>query len=99
MLVGDTARARGARPVRRTGRADRAAGHLRRAQAAGPERAGAPPGSSDRGQPFEHPARVVVELLLGDATKSQERLGWRPEVTLEEMIREMVDADLARLRS
>ena len=44
VLVGDTARARGARPVRRTGRADRAAGHLRRAQSAGPERAGAPPG-------------------------------------------------------
>jgi GDPmannose 4,6-dehydratase len=40
-----------------------------------------------------------VDLLLGDATKSQQRLGWRPEVTLEDMIREMVDADLARLRS
>jgi GDPmannose 4,6-dehydratase len=39
-----------------------------------------------------------VDLLLGDATKSQQRLGWRPEVTLEDMIREMVDADLARLR-
>jgi GDPmannose 4,6-dehydratase len=38
-----------------------------------------------------------VDVLLGDAAKAREKLGWGPEVTLEEMIREMVDADLARL--
>jgi GDPmannose 4,6-dehydratase len=38
-----------------------------------------------------------VDVLLGDATKARQMLGWRPEITLEEMIREMVDADLSRL--
>jgi GDPmannose 4,6-dehydratase len=38
-----------------------------------------------------------VEVLLGDATKARTRLGWTPEIGLEEMISEMVDADLARL--
>jgi GDPmannose 4,6-dehydratase len=35
-----------------------------------------------------------VDLLLGDATKAKERLGWVPEITLEEMIKEMVEYDL-----
>lgn len=39
-----------------------------------------------------------VDLLLGDATKARTVLGWKPEITLEEMIAEMVDADLARHR-
>ena len=38
-----------------------------------------------------------VDVLLGDATKARERLGWNAETSLEEMIREMVDADLDRL--
>jgi GDPmannose 4,6-dehydratase len=40
-----------------------------------------------------------VDVLLGDATKARERLGWTPSVTLEEMLAEMVDADLARHRA
>lgn len=39
-----------------------------------------------------------VDVLLGDATKAKEKLGWTPSVTLEEMLGEMVDADLARHR-
>jgi len=39
-----------------------------------------------------------VETLLGDPTKARERLGWQPEITLQEMIREMVAADLANAR-
>jgi GDPmannose 4,6-dehydratase len=35
-----------------------------------------------------------VETLLGDPTKAKEKLGWVPEVTLDEMIEEMVDYDL-----
>ncbi len=35
-----------------------------------------------------------VETLLGDPTKAKEKLGWVPEVTLDEMIEEMVDHDL-----
>lgn len=40
-----------------------------------------------------------VDVLLGDATKAKEKLGWEPTISLEEMIVEMVDADLARHRS
>jgi GDPmannose 4,6-dehydratase len=40
-----------------------------------------------------------VDLLLGDPSKAQEKLGWRSTVALEAMIQEMVDADLERLRS
>jgi GDPmannose 4,6-dehydratase len=40
-----------------------------------------------------------VDVLLGDATKARERLGWTPSVTLEEMLAEMVEADLARHRA
>jgi GDPmannose 4,6-dehydratase len=40
-----------------------------------------------------------VDVLLGDATKARARLGWTPEVGLEAMVAEMVDADLARHRA
>jgi GDPmannose 4,6-dehydratase len=46
---------------------------------------------------FFRPAEV--DVLLGDASKARVRLKWAPEVTLTEMICEMVDADLARLSS
>jgi GDPmannose 4,6-dehydratase len=35
-----------------------------------------------------------VDLLVGDAQKAQERLGWQPEYTFAGMIKEMVEADL-----
>jgi GDPmannose 4,6-dehydratase len=34
-----------------------------------------------------------VETLLGDPTKAREKLGWTPETTLQELVREMVLAD------
>jgi GDPmannose 4,6-dehydratase len=40
-----------------------------------------------------------VDVLLGDATKARQKLKWQPTVTLEEMVTEMVDADLARHRA
>ena len=46
---------------------------------------------------FMRPAEV--DVLLGDAGKAKERLGWTPEVSLTEMVAEMVDADLARHRA
>ena len=45
---------------------------------------------------FYRPAEV--EVLLGDASKAKAALGWEPEIDLNAMIREMVDADLRRLR-
>ena len=35
-----------------------------------------------------------VDLLIGDPTKANEKLGWKPKYTLKEMISEMVAADL-----
>ena len=37
-----------------------------------------------------------VETLLGDPTKAKEMLGWIPEITLDEMIAEMVAHDLSQ---
>ena len=39
-----------------------------------------------------------VDLLLGNPSKANAALGWAPTISLETMIIEMVDADLARLR-
>jgi GDPmannose 4,6-dehydratase len=46
---------------------------------------------------FLRPAEV--DVLHGDAAKAKTVLGWQPETTLEEMIAEMVEADLARHRA
>jgi len=35
-----------------------------------------------------------VETLLGDPTKAKEKLGWVPQITLDEMVTEMVEHDL-----
>ena len=38
-----------------------------------------------------------VDVLLGNPKKAKEKLGWEATITLEEMICEMVDADISRL--
>jgi GDPmannose 4,6-dehydratase len=38
-----------------------------------------------------------VDLLIGDATRAHTVLGWKPEVSFEELVCMMVDADLAAL--
>lgn len=35
-----------------------------------------------------------VETLLGDATRAHQRLGWKPRIRFEQLVREMVQADL-----
>ncbi|MBS1572454.1 MAG: GDP-mannose 4,6-dehydratase [Bacteroidetes bacterium] len=40
-----------------------------------------------------------VDQLLGDATKAKEKLGWSPKYSLEELTKEMVEADLALFRN
>ena len=37
-----------------------------------------------------------VETLLGDPTKAKLKLGWVPEITIDEMIDEMVASDFAK---
>ncbi|MFK4824248.1 GDP-mannose 4,6-dehydratase [Paenochrobactrum sp. BZR 588] len=39
-----------------------------------------------------------VDILLGNANKAKTVLGWQAETSLEDMIAEMVDADLKRLK-
>jgi GDPmannose 4,6-dehydratase len=43
---------------------------------------------------FHRPAEV--ELLIGDATKAKEKLGWEPKTTLEQLCKMMVEEDLRR---
>jgi len=54
--------------------------------------------------------RVLIEIdpryfrptetgtLLGDPSKARQRLGWRHKVSFDELVREMVDADLQEMR-
>jgi GDPmannose 4,6-dehydratase len=44
---------------------------------------------------FLRPAEV--DLLVGDPAKAKEKLGWEPRTSFEELIRLMVDSDLAAL--
>ncbi|MEG3766271.1 GDP-mannose 4,6-dehydratase [Alteromonas sp. 14N.309.X.WAT.G.H12] len=39
-----------------------------------------------------------VETLLGDPSKAKEKLGWEPEITVEEMCAEMVASDLEKAK-
>ena len=43
---------------------------------------------------FHRPAEV--ELLIGDASKAKEKLGWKPKTTLEQLCKMMVEEDLRR---
>jgi GDPmannose 4,6-dehydratase len=45
--------------------------------------------------------RGTAELhdLVGDASRARRILGWEPEVSFEELLRLMVEADLARLQA
>ncbi len=35
-----------------------------------------------------------VELLIGDSSKAREKLGWKPKVTFEELIKKMMESDM-----
>jgi len=46
---------------------------------------------------FMRPAEV--DILVGDASKARRVLGWEPAVTFKELVRMMLDADIALLRN
>jgi GDPmannose 4,6-dehydratase len=46
---------------------------------------------------FYRPAEV--DLLIGDASKGKEKLGWEPTVTFEQLVQIMVDADMEALKA
>jgi GDPmannose 4,6-dehydratase len=39
-----------------------------------------------------------VDLLIGDASKARDKLGWKPKTTFLELVKEMVAGDLAIAR-
>ena len=39
-----------------------------------------------------------VDLLVGDSSKAKEKLGWKAEINLEELIHEMVMSDLKAIK-
>jgi GDPmannose 4,6-dehydratase len=39
-----------------------------------------------------------VDLLLGDATKAREKLGWRPRVGFRELVKMMVESDVEQVK-
>ena len=41
---------------------------------------------------FDRPAEV--DLLIGDASKARDKLGWTPKVTFEDLVRRMYESDL-----
>lgn len=43
---------------------------------------------------FYRPAEV--DLLIGDPAKAHEKLGWKPQTTLEQLCNMMVEADMRR---
>jgi GDPmannose 4,6-dehydratase len=50
----------------------------------------------DHDQRYERPTEV--DSLIGDASKAMEELGWKAQVHVPELVRIMVDADLAALK-
>lgn len=36
-----------------------------------------------------------VDLLVGDASKAHEKLGWKPKISFEQLVHEMVESDLS----
>ena len=46
---------------------------------------------------YERPAEV--DLLIGDAAKAKRKLGWEPHTTFHELVRLMVDEEIAALNS
>ncbi len=39
-----------------------------------------------------------VDLLIGDASKARQKLGWTPKTSFDSLIREMIESDLAEAR-
>ena len=39
-----------------------------------------------------------VDLLLGDPSKAKAKLGWEPELTLDDMVKEMMEFDLKLMK-
>jgi GDPmannose 4,6-dehydratase len=38
-------------------------------------------------------------MLLGDRSKAEEKLGWKPEYVIEELVEDMIKKDLVKFKS
>ncbi len=47
----------------------------------------------------KHMRPAEVELLVGDASKARDMLGWKPDVSFKELVAMMVDSDLRLLKN
>jgi GDPmannose 4,6-dehydratase len=51
-----------------------------------------------RSDPALYRGAAELHDLVGDASKARQELGWAPEVEFDELVRILVDADVARLQ-
>ena len=40
-----------------------------------------------------------VEQLLGDPSKAKEKLDWKPKVTFQDLVRDMMESDIALMKA
>lgn len=38
-------------------------------------------------------------MLLGDATKAKNELGWTPKISFEELVKDMMDSDIELMKN
>jgi GDPmannose 4,6-dehydratase len=50
-------------------------------------------------QDQKHMRPAEVDFLLGDASKAQKLLNWKPEISFETMVQRMVESDIAALKA
>ncbi|KAH9645071.1 hypothetical protein HF086_005616 [Spodoptera exigua] len=51
-------------------------------------------GNLDSKRDWGHAKDYIEDLLLGDPSKAKEKLGWTPRVTFDQLVKDMVEADL-----
>ena len=39
-----------------------------------------------------------VEQLLGDPTKAKEKLGWKPKVSFQDLVKDMMESDIELMK-
>ncbi|GBN19908.1 GDP-mannose 4,6 dehydratase [Araneus ventricosus] len=39
-----------------------------------------------------------VDFLLGDSSKAREKIGWKPKISFEQLVQEMIDADIELMK-
>lgn len=42
--------------------------------------------------------QILQDLLLGDPSKAKQQLGWVPRVSFDQLVRDMVDADMELMK-